>query len=74
MALLNRPLSINDAAIQRLPQVAVNPELDIPPSDDEVAKAIKQMSCGKDPGPDAIPAERVQVRSPRSCYKVNRTV
>ena len=54
---LNRPSSINDAAIQCLPQVAVNPELDIPPSEDEVAKAIKQMSCGKAPGHDAIPAE-----------------
>ena len=56
-SVLNRPSSINDAAIQRLPQVAFNPELDIPPSEDEVAKAIKQMSCGKAPGPDAIPAE-----------------
>ena len=54
---LNRPSSINDAAIQRLPQVAINPELDTPPSEDEVAKAIKQMLCGEAPGPDAIPAE-----------------
>ena len=71
---LNRSSSINDAAIQRLPQVAINPELDIPPSEDEVAKAIKQMSCGKVPGPDAIPAKSVQLRWPRSCHKVNRTV
>ena len=28
---LNRPSSINDAAIECLPQVAINPELDIPP-------------------------------------------
>ena len=28
---LNRPSSKNDAAIQRLPLVAINPELDIPP-------------------------------------------
>ena len=47
---LNRPSSMNDAAIQCLPQKAINPELDIPPSEDEVAKAIKQMSCGKAPG------------------------
>ena len=54
---LNRPSSINDEAIQRLPQVPVNPDLDIPLTEDEVAKAIKQMSAGKAPGPDAIPAE-----------------
>ena len=54
---LNRPSSINDEALQRLPQVAVNPDLDIPPSEDEVAKAIKQMSSGKAPGPDTLPAE-----------------
>jgi len=54
---LNRPSSINDEAIQRLPQVAINTDLDIPPSEEEVAKAISQMSTGKAPGPDAIPAE-----------------
>ena len=53
----NRPSSISDPAIQHLDQVAINPELDVPPSEDEVAKAIKQMSCGKAPGSDAIHAE-----------------
>ena len=48
---LNRPSSINDAAIECLPQVAINPELDIPPPEDEVAIAIKQISCGKAPVP-----------------------
>ena len=56
-SVLNRPSSINDEAITRLPQVAVNPDLDIPPSADEVAKAFKQMSSGKAAGNDAIPAE-----------------
>ena len=37
--------------------MAVNPELNITPSEDEVAKAIKQISCGKAPGPDAIATE-----------------
>ena len=46
---LNRPSSINDAAIQCVPQVAINPELDIPPSEDEVAKASKQMSSVEKP-------------------------
>ena len=55
----NRPSSISDPAIQRLLQVTINPELDIPPSEDDAAKAIKQMSCGKAPGSDAIHANQV---------------
>ena len=54
---LNRPAAIKDKAIARLPQLATNQELDIPPSSKEVSKAIKQMTSGKAPGPDAIPAE-----------------
>jgi exonuclease III len=54
---LNRPSSINDEAIERLPQVDTNEALAIPPTDEEVEKAVKQMSTGKAPGPDAIPAE-----------------
>ena len=46
---LNRSSSINDAAIECLPHVAINPALNIPPSEDEVVKAIKQMSCEKSP-------------------------
>ena len=54
---LNRPSSINDEAIKRLPQVTINETLAIPPTEEEVNKASKQMSTGKAPGPDAIPAE-----------------
>ena len=54
---LDRPAAIKDKAIARLPQLATNQELDIPPSSKEVSKAIKQMTSGKAPGPDAIPAE-----------------
>ncbi|KAL8596595.1 hypothetical protein ACOMHN_034966 [Nucella lapillus] len=55
-SVFNRPAVINDEAIARLPQVAINTELDAQPSY-EVNKAIKQMTTGKAPGPDAIPAE-----------------
>ncbi|KAL8599278.1 hypothetical protein ACOMHN_007993 [Nucella lapillus] len=48
---------INDEAIARLPQVAINTELNAQPSYEEVNKAIKQMTTGKAPDPDAIPAE-----------------
>ena len=54
---LNRPSSINNEAISRLPQVEMNEELDDVPSVEEVDKAMMQMSSGKAPGSDAIPAE-----------------
>ena len=56
-AVLNRPADINAEAIARLPQVETNTDLDRPPSEEEVKKAIKQLSTGKAPGADAIPAE-----------------
>ncbi|KAL8566844.1 hypothetical protein ACOMHN_052242 [Nucella lapillus] len=55
---------INDEAIARLPQVAINTELDAKPSYEEVNKAIKQMTTGKAPGPNAIPAEEVVSQDP----------
>ena len=56
-AVLNRPADINAEAIARLPQVETNTDFDRPPSEEEVKKAIKQLSTGKAPGADAIPAE-----------------
>ena len=53
---LNRPSSINDEAINRLPQVECNPLLDELPTVSETMKAIKLLSSGKAPGSDAIPA------------------
>ena len=54
-AVLNRPADINAKAIARLPQDETNADLDRPPSEEEVKKAIKQLSTGKAPGADAIP-------------------
>ena len=56
-SVLNRPAQINDEAIARLPQVPINHQLDVFPTEEEVHKAIKQMSTGKAPGSDAIPSE-----------------
>ena len=56
-AVLNRPADINVEAIARLPHVETNTDLDRPPSEEEVKKAIKQLSTGKAPGADAIPAD-----------------
>ncbi|BHF85662.1 hypothetical protein SprV_1002883400 [Sparganum proliferum] len=54
---LNSPFVIADAAIDRLPQVETNVDLDLPPSLQETIGAIQQVSSGKAPGSDAIPAE-----------------
>nr|KAG5700571.1 hypothetical protein BaRGS_015367 [Batillaria attramentaria] len=54
---LNRPSSTNDEAIARMPQVEVDTEMDAPPNVQEAKKAVNQLSSGKAPGSDAIPAE-----------------
>ncbi|BHF58665.1 hypothetical protein SprV_0100161900 [Sparganum proliferum] len=54
---LNRPSTISDVAIARLPQVETNVDLDLPPSLQETIRAVQQLSSGKVPGSDAIPAE-----------------
>ena len=61
---LNRPSSINDETIKRLPQVECNPLLDEFPNVSETAKAIKLLSSGKAPGSDAIPAEIYKPEGP----------
>nr|VZI38386.1 unnamed protein product [Spirometra erinaceieuropaei] len=54
---LNRPSVISDAAIDRLLQVETNVDLDLPPSLQETIRTLQQLSSGKAPGSDAIPAE-----------------
>ncbi|BHF76369.1 hypothetical protein SprV_0501946700 [Sparganum proliferum] len=54
---LNRPSAISDAAIERLPQVETNADLDLPPSLQETIRAVQQLSSAKAPGSDTIPAE-----------------
>ncbi|BHF85580.1 hypothetical protein SprV_1002874800 [Sparganum proliferum] len=54
---LNRPSAISDAAIDRMPQAETNADLDLPPSLQETIRAVQQLSSGKAPGSDAIPAE-----------------
>ncbi|BHF82429.1 hypothetical protein SprV_0802556700 [Sparganum proliferum] len=54
---LSRTSTISDAAIDRLPQVETNVDLDLPPPLQETIMAVQQLSSGKAPGSDAIPAE-----------------
>ena len=55
--MLNRPSSVNDNAINRLPQIECNVLLDEFPTVTETRKAIQHLSSGKTPITDAIPAE-----------------
>ena len=61
---LNRPSSINEEAINRLPQLECNPLLDELPVVSETVKAIKLLSSGKAPGSDAIPADIYKAGGP----------
>ena len=56
-SVLNRPSSVNNNAINRLPQIECNVLLDEFPTVTETRKAIQHLSFGKAPGTDAIPAE-----------------
>ena len=71
---LNRPSSINDEAINRLPQVECNPLLDELPTVSETVKAIKLLSSGKAPGSDAMPAIDLQSRKSSSCRETDRVI
>ena len=55
--MLNRPSSVNDNAIDKLPQIECNVLLDEFPTVKETRKAIQHLSSGKTPGTDAIRAE-----------------
>ena len=67
---INRPSSINDEAINRLPQVECNPLLDELPTVSETVKAIKFLSSDKAPGSDAIPAEIYKAGGPPVAEKL----
>ena len=56
-SVLNRPSSINEDAIDRLPQIESNVLLDEFPTAIETRKAVQQLSSGKAPGADTIPAK-----------------
>ncbi|KAJ8034945.1 Craniofacial development protein 2 [Holothuria leucospilota] len=60
-SVLNRPSSISNDAIDRFPQVKTDYTPDDLPTEHEVEKAIHQLSCGKAPGSDSIPAEVFKV-------------
>nr|VZI44324.1 unnamed protein product [Spirometra erinaceieuropaei] len=62
---LNRPSVISDAVIARLPQVETNVDLDLPPSLQEIIRAVQQLSSGKAPRSDAISDEVYKQEGPQ---------
>nr|VZI27314.1 unnamed protein product [Spirometra erinaceieuropaei] len=56
-SVLDHRSTISDAAIDRLPQVKITVDLDLPPSPPETIRAVQQLSSGKAPSPNAILAE-----------------
>lgn len=62
--------SINEEAINRLPQVEINLSLADLPTLEETKKSISLLSSGKAPGADTIPAETYKVGGPRLVEKL----
>ena len=56
-SVLNRTSSVNDNAVNKLPQIECNALLDEFPAVTETRKGIQHLFSGKAPGADAIPAE-----------------
>ncbi|BHF64824.1 hypothetical protein SprV_0200783100 [Sparganum proliferum] len=54
---VNRPSTISDAAIARLPPVETNVDLFLTPLLHEAIRAVQELSSGKAPRSDTIPAE-----------------
>ena len=69
-SVLNRPSSINDNAINRLPQVECNVLLDEFQTVSETTKAIQQLSSDKAPGSDTVSAEFYEAEGPPMAEKL----
>ena len=73
-SVLNRPSSVNDKAINRLPQIECNVLLAEFPTVTETRNAIQHLSSGKAPGTDAIPAEVYKAVGLTMAEKTDRVV
>ena len=64
--LLNRPSTVDSTPLEQVPQQPTLNDLDLPPSMDELTKAIKQTNSGRASGKDGIPAEIYKAAGPRA--------
>ncbi|VDM04606.1 unnamed protein product [Schistocephalus solidus] len=69
-SVLNQPSAISDAAIDRLPEVEINADLDLPPSPQETIRAGQQLSSGKAPGSDALAADIYKHGGPKLMNRI----
>ena len=69
-SVLKRPSSINEDALDRLPQIECNVLLKEFPTVMETRKAVQQLSSGKAPGADAIPSEVYKAGRPHMAEKL----
>ncbi|XP_076442831.1 uncharacterized protein LOC143281507 [Babylonia areolata] len=58
--LYSRENIVADAAAESITNLPVMEEIDIPPSEEELSKAIDSLTCGKAPGKDGIPPEVIK--------------
>ena len=64
--LLNKPSTVDPTALEQVPQQPTLNDLDLPPSMDELSKALKQTNSGTASGKDGIPAEIYKATGPRA--------
>ena len=64
--LLNRPSTVDRAALSQIPQQPVKDEVTLSPSMEEIRKAIFQTNTGRASGKDGIPAEIYKVAGPNT--------
>ena len=64
--LLNRPSTVDTAVLDQIPQKPILAELNLPPTLNEVMKAVKRTSTGRAAGMDNIPAELFKAAGPEA--------
>ena len=64
--MLNRPSTVDRAALSQIPQQPVKDEVTLSPSMEEIRKAIFQTNTGRASGKDGIPAEIYKVAGPNT--------
>ena len=67
---MNRPSTVNDEALDRIPQAKINEALADLSQLAEIEKAISSLSSGKAPGDDGIPAEIFAIGGPALANKL----
>ena len=56
----SRESTVTDSAVKSTCTLPILEELDVPPSVEELSKAINSLACGKAPGKDGIPPEVIK--------------